>query len=243
MPVLEAFWQWMLRPRGLLDEQPVSEGLVAIARVIEQSPALRAREQQVFERYTESLADLLATDTGAQRGAIEPWVAANAVMGLHRALVHHARGRVLAGARNPELAHDLRARAEEARAMLAARGLRAQGPAGVGLTPRSGRGPRAGSAASRPRTLSCCTDHCCRRGREAEERPAVALVEDDDLAALDTALDELARAAAPSATTSWRLFIEPGSIARCGGRSPNTIEQPEPGGVSCTTCMCSFFVS
>ena len=41
-------------------------------------------------------------------------------MGLHRALVHYARGRVLEGARNPELARDLRARAEEARAMLAA---------------------------------------------------------------------------------------------------------------------------
>ena len=41
-------------------------------------------------------------------------------MGLHRALVHYARGQVLAGARNPELARDLRARAEEARAMLAA---------------------------------------------------------------------------------------------------------------------------
>ena len=35
-------------------------------------------------------------------------------MGLHRALVTYARGRVLEGARNPELARDLRARAEEA---------------------------------------------------------------------------------------------------------------------------------
>ena len=91
-----------------------------MARVIAESAALRAREQQVFERYTASLADLLARDTGAEPGAIEPWVAANAVMGLHRALVHYARGRVLEGARNPELARDLRARAEEARAMLAA---------------------------------------------------------------------------------------------------------------------------
>jgi AcrR family transcriptional regulator len=119
VPVLEAFWQWMLRPRGLMDEEPVSESLAAMARVIEESAALRAREQQVFRQYTESLADLLATDTGAEQGAIEPWVAANAVMGLHRALVNYARGRVLAGARNPELARDLRARAEEARAMLA----------------------------------------------------------------------------------------------------------------------------
>ena len=41
-------------------------------------------------------------------------------MGLHRALVAHARRRVLDGARNPELARDLRARAEEARGVLAA---------------------------------------------------------------------------------------------------------------------------
>jgi hypothetical protein len=40
-------------------------------------------------------------------------------MGLHRALVGYARRRILDGARNPGLARDLRARAEEARAMLA----------------------------------------------------------------------------------------------------------------------------
>jgi AcrR family transcriptional regulator len=119
VPVLEAFWQWMLRPHGLLDEQPVPQGLAPMARVIEESAALRAREQQVFERYTVSLADLIAKETGAERSAIEPWVAANALMGLHRALVHYARSRVLGGARNPGLARDLRARAEEARAMLA----------------------------------------------------------------------------------------------------------------------------
>jgi AcrR family transcriptional regulator len=120
VPLLEAFWQWMLQQRGLFDEEPVSEGMSAIARVISESAALRAREQQVFERYTESLAELLASETGAEPGAIEPWVAANAVMGLHRALVGYARGRILDGARKPELARDLRARADEARAMLAA---------------------------------------------------------------------------------------------------------------------------
>jgi AcrR family transcriptional regulator len=117
---LAAFWLWMLRPRGLLHEQPISEGMGAIARVISDSPALLAREQQVFERYTEALAHLLASETGTEPDAVEPWVAANALLGLHRALVQHARRRILAGARNPELARDLRARAEEARAMLAA---------------------------------------------------------------------------------------------------------------------------
>jgi AcrR family transcriptional regulator len=118
--LLDAFWLWMQQQRGLLHEEPVSEELAAMARVISESAALRAREQQVFERYTESLADLLASEAGAAPGALEPWVAANAVMGLHRALVTSARGRVLEGARNPELARDLRARADEARAMLAA---------------------------------------------------------------------------------------------------------------------------
>ena len=41
VPVLEAFWQWMLRPRGLMDEEPVSETLAAMARVIAESAALR----------------------------------------------------------------------------------------------------------------------------------------------------------------------------------------------------------
>jgi AcrR family transcriptional regulator len=115
---IDAFWRWMTRPDGLLDGQPIGEGVLAIGRVILASPALRAREQQVFERYTESLAAQLAAEAGREPGAIEPWVAANALMGMHRALVAHARRRMLEGARNPELARDLRARAEEARAVL-----------------------------------------------------------------------------------------------------------------------------
>jgi hypothetical protein len=51
------------------------------------------------------------------------------------------------------------------------------------------------------------------------------------------------RAARASATTSCTPLREPGAISRWGGRSPITIEQPDPRGVSCTTCMCSFRVS
>ena len=124
---LAAFWRWMLRPHGLLDGRPVGEELVAMARVIADSAALQAREQQVFQHFTQSLAELLASETGAEPDAVEPWVAANAVMGLHRALVAYARGRVLAGVRNPALARELRARAEEARSMLAS-GLESYAP-------------------------------------------------------------------------------------------------------------------
>ena len=51
------------------------------------------------------------------------------------------------------------------------------------------------------------------------------------------------RAAWASATTNCKPRIEPGAISRCAGRSPTTIEQPEPGGVNCATCMCSVVVS
>ena len=78
---------------------------------------------------------------------------------------------------------------------------------------------------------------------EAEERAAVALVEDLDLAGLDAAIEQLLAGGRASATTSCRPRIDPGVISRCAGRSPMTIEQPDPRGVSWTTCMCSFVVS
>ena len=43
---------------------------------------------------------------------------ANALMGVHRALVDFARRRVLEGARHPELADEIRAEADRALALL-----------------------------------------------------------------------------------------------------------------------------
>jgi hypothetical protein len=83
--------------------------------MIASSPALRAREQQVYARYTEALAALFAEEAG---GTIEPWVAANAMMGVHRALVDYTRERVIAGERGPRLARDVRAQGERALALL-----------------------------------------------------------------------------------------------------------------------------
>jgi hypothetical protein len=86
--------------------------------MIARSPALLAREQQIFASYTASLAALLAEETGADAADVRPWAAANAMMGVHNAIVHHARGRVVEGARHPKLAAEVRARAEEALALL-----------------------------------------------------------------------------------------------------------------------------
>jgi AcrR family transcriptional regulator len=117
--VLTAFGRFVLQPRGLLaakDPESV-ERLALITGVIDGSPALRAREQQIFARFTDSLAAVLAAEQGAE-GMIEPWWIANALMGVHRALVTYTRARILAGARNPKLARDVRAQGRSALAAL-----------------------------------------------------------------------------------------------------------------------------
>ena len=113
---LAAFRRFVLTPRGLIDERDPAarERLLGITRMITSSPALVAREQQVFLAFTDSLARQLAEETGAEPGDIEPWVAANAMMGVHRALVRLARERVLAGATTNELQGELRTAGERA---------------------------------------------------------------------------------------------------------------------------------
>jgi AcrR family transcriptional regulator len=118
--VLAAFKRFVLVQRGLLgkSDPEARELLTAIARMISESPSLLAREQQIFAGYTASLAALIADERGADAGDVEPWVAANALMGVHRALVHYARQRVVAGARHPRLAREVRAQADQAFTLL-----------------------------------------------------------------------------------------------------------------------------
>jgi len=118
--LMAAFGRFVLEPRGLLaaEDPETVERLAAIARVIEESPALLAREQRIFAGYTDSLAALLAEETHADPGDVSPWVAANALMGVHRALVAHTRRAILAGARNPQLARRVRTQARRALALL-----------------------------------------------------------------------------------------------------------------------------
>jgi AcrR family transcriptional regulator len=119
---LTAFSRFVLAQRGLIVEKDPQrrEELLALTRVIVESPALVEREQQIFGRFTESLAALLAEETGADGDDIAPRVAANAMMGVHRALVDFARRRILEGAKPPGLAREVREQGERALAMLEA---------------------------------------------------------------------------------------------------------------------------
>jgi AcrR family transcriptional regulator len=130
--ITAAFARFISRPRGLLASRDPGEveRLAGISRMIASSPALLARERQIFDAYTDSLAGLIAEQTGAPPDSTEPWVVANALMGVHRAGVEFARGRIVAGARNPGLARSVRRQIVRAIAALE------EGLASCGAAPR-----------------------------------------------------------------------------------------------------------
>jgi AcrR family transcriptional regulator len=118
--ILGAFGRFILEPRGLLaaEDEGAVEILASITRVIAESPALLARERQILDRYARTLAWIVADETGRSPDDVEPYVIANALIGAHRALLDFTRGRILAGARNPRLAREVRAQGKRALAVL-----------------------------------------------------------------------------------------------------------------------------
>jgi AcrR family transcriptional regulator len=122
--VLAAFRTFLLQPRGMLalkspgGDAEATRELHTVTRVITESPALLARERQVFDRYAAALATLIADETGAGPGDVEPRTVANALLGAHRALIEYSRRRALAGAPASRVARELRAQAAQAFAQL-----------------------------------------------------------------------------------------------------------------------------
>jgi AcrR family transcriptional regulator len=115
---LAAFAEFMDETYAVLAERAATGELKAITRVITNSRALLAREQQVFGRYTASLAALLAEETRTKPDDVKPWVAANALMGVHRAIIDYVRRRTLAGASGARLAREVETQTKDALAAL-----------------------------------------------------------------------------------------------------------------------------
>jgi AcrR family transcriptional regulator len=122
--LLAAFGAFLLGQGGVLamntpggdDEATIQ--VRTVTRVITESPALLARERQVFDHYARALAALIAEETGAEEGDVVPLVVANALLGLHRALIVHVREQALAGAPAARIRASVRAEAERAIALL-----------------------------------------------------------------------------------------------------------------------------
>ena len=84
-----------------------SEGFAGFARVIEASPALRAKELEVMARFTRTLADTLQGELGCDD--LDARVAASLLVGVHWQFFVIARQRALEGRHGPAAARRLRA--------------------------------------------------------------------------------------------------------------------------------------
>jgi AcrR family transcriptional regulator len=118
--IVEAFGRFVLVVRGYLasNEPAANEGMRAAARVITGSPALLARQRAIFESYTDTLAAFIAQERGMAADDVEPWVVANALIGVHRALIGYVHRQALAGVENRRIARNMRAQGKRALARL-----------------------------------------------------------------------------------------------------------------------------
>jgi AcrR family transcriptional regulator len=79
----------------------------AFARVIENSPALQAKELEIMARHTESLAAVIRAELGVAQ--LEAKIAANALVGIQWQLFRNARELALVGRHGPGARRRLRA--------------------------------------------------------------------------------------------------------------------------------------
>jgi AcrR family transcriptional regulator len=114
-----AFRRALLAEGGLLVQVETGdaralERLRTFNQVITASPALLAREQEALNQAALALADALASDIGSPPGDVRPQVAANALIGVHRALLDNIRRRIQSGENPAGLAAEARKLAADA---------------------------------------------------------------------------------------------------------------------------------
>ncbi len=93
-----------------------SPQFATFARVIEDSPALRAKEIEVMARFTERLAEMIVSELGVR--PLEAKIAANMLIGVHWELFRSARAQALAGRTGPAAVRRLRADLDRAYGLL-----------------------------------------------------------------------------------------------------------------------------
>jgi AcrR family transcriptional regulator len=107
--VSAAAGSFVVAAMSMLGAPEAADGVARMARIVRGSRTLMIREREILGELTDALAELIAEETGAGPGRLEPWLAAHAVLGLYAALLELARDRVLAGVTGPELSAELRA--------------------------------------------------------------------------------------------------------------------------------------
>lgn len=108
--LVQAFGRFVLQARGALasDDPEATETMRTAARVITGSRSLLARERDILDSYTTTLAPSIARERGLAADDVEAWVVANALIGVHRVLIAQAHGQALAGVANRRIVASLR---------------------------------------------------------------------------------------------------------------------------------------
>lgn len=119
--VLAAFKGFILDLHGMLVSTDPDDArrLAQISRIVLGSPALIDREGQILARFAAALATVIAEETDAADDDMSPWVAANTLIGVHRAMLDQVRRRVVSGSPLSTVARDVRSGAEQALRLLA----------------------------------------------------------------------------------------------------------------------------
>ena len=116
--VVDAFGSFVLAPRGFLKAGDTGVDPRAVTKLFTESPALLARERQIFDRYAERLIDILSEELHTPADDLVPLVIARALTSLHRAMIDHVRRQVLAGVSTDVIAREVRTRGRRAVALI-----------------------------------------------------------------------------------------------------------------------------
>ena len=116
--VVDAFGSFVLQPRGFLKAGATGVDPRAVTKLFTESPALLARERQIFDRYAGRLIDVLAEELHTPADDLVPLVIARALTSLHRAMIDHVRRQVLAGVSTDVIAREVRTRGRRAVALI-----------------------------------------------------------------------------------------------------------------------------
>ena len=90
----------------------------SVARVMTGSQALQTRQREILESYTGTLAAAIAQERGMAADDVEPWVVANALIGVRRALIAFTHRQALAGLTNRRIPRNVRIHGARALALL-----------------------------------------------------------------------------------------------------------------------------
>jgi len=118
-----AFGRFVTQRRGVLaaEDEQTAHRLVGVTRMIAESPALQARQREIFARYTASLAALLAEESGGSPADLVPRVVAAALVGLHAELIGYVHRRLADGpVDRAQLVRDVEAEGQRALQVLEA---------------------------------------------------------------------------------------------------------------------------